>query len=548
MPTELAMNSQPRISIILTVSGADLKYLDIAIHSVEEQYFSNWELCIVDDGTGSDEVVDYLKALNDDRVKRKTLPDKTSNSEALNAGLAMASAPYIGFLGQHDSLSKDALVEVLKAIDAHDPDLIYSDEDFITRDNEVLSTDYKPDFSPETLLSFDYMRNLLVCSTELLSNLGGFREGFEGVEQYDVKLRASEQASRVHHIQTAIYHSRVFDPTQELATLSCGLAHENGKRAVENALKRREISGTVENGFAFGIYRAKRKIQGKPLVSIIIAFRDKPDLLQTCIESILDLSTYANFEIIGINNNSESSETIQTMEDLRKLDERVRFFDYHVPFNYSKINNYGVSLSRGEHVILLNNDTEVISRDWIESMLEFSQREDVGAVGAKLFYECGKVQHAGVIVGLGTAAGHSHKYVDGSHPGYFNRASVIQNISAVTAACLMAKRRLFDELGGLNEDDLKVAFNDTDFCLRLVEVGYTNILTPYCELYHYESLTRGVDDTVEKRDRFDAESEFFQERHKAILDSGDPFYNRNLPRDTESFGLLETRKRRIVSY
>ncbi|MDB4445912.1 glycosyltransferase [bacterium] len=542
------MNSQPRLSIVLAVFDAKLKYLDTAIHSVEEQYYSNWELCIVDDGTGTDEVTRYLAAVTDERIKRTTLSGKSDRAEVLNAGLAMASAPYVGFLKQHDSLSKDALVEVLKALDCHDPDFVYSDEDFITAENKVISTDYKPDFSPETLLSFDYIRNLAVYKSELLQSIGGFREGFGDAERYDMKLRATEQSNRVHHIQVPIYHSRVLDPTKELATLSGPLAHENGKRAVEDALKRRGIAGTVENGFASGIYRAKRTILGEPLVSIVVAFRDKPDLLQTCIESILDLSTYSNFEIIGINNDSQDSKTLEAMESLKQLDERVRILDYNVPFNYSRINNYGVSLSRGEHVVLLNNDTEIISRDWIESLLEHSQREDVGAVGAKLFYECGKVQHAGVIVGLGTAAGHSHKHIDGAHPGYFNRASVIQNISAVTAACLMTKRRLFDELGGLNEENLKVAFNDTDFCLRLMEAGYMNIMTPHCQLYHYESRTRGADDTIEKRDRFESESEFFQERHKEILDAGDPFYNKNLPLDTESFGLLKTRKRRIVSY
>ncbi|MBD3839950.1 MAG: glycosyltransferase, partial [Epsilonproteobacteria bacterium] len=275
-----------------------------------------------------------------------------------------------------------------------------------------------------------------------------------------------------------------------------------------------------------------------PLISIIIPFKDKPELLTMCIESILTKSTYENYEVIGISNNSVEKATFNEMMRLEKLDNRIKFYEYNVPFNYSQINNHAVEkYAKGEHVILLNNDIEIISPEWIENMLEHSQREEIGCVGAKLYYPNDTIQHAGVIIGIGGIAGHSHKYFHKDYPGYFSRLALAQNVSAVTGACLMVKSKIFKELQGLNEENLKIAFNDVDFCLRVQEKGYRNIFTPYCEAYHHESISRGVEDSAEKVARFNSEIEYMQERHKEILKNGDPYYNPNLTLDREDFSL-----------
>jgi len=303
-------------------------------------------------------------------------------------------------------------------------------------------------------------------------------------------------------------------------------------------MSRRNIDAIVINGLIAGTYKVEHKIIGTPLVSIIIPFKDHPELLTMCIESILEKTTYENFEVIGISNNSKETTTFDEMERLESLDVRIKFYEYNVPFNYSAINNYAVkTYAKGEHILLLNNDIEIITKDWIESMLEHSQRKNIGAVGAKLFYPNDTIQHAGVIVGLSGVAGHSHKYFPGDSHGYFGRLAIIQNISAVTAACLMIKKPLFNEIEGLNENELKIAFNDVDFCLRIGELGYLNVYTPYCEAYHHESISRGLEDTVEKKMRFKSEVEYMQKQHKKILLDGDPFYSPKLTLDYEDFSL-----------
>jgi len=293
-------------------------------------------------------------------------------------------------------------------------------------------------------------------------------------------------------------------------------------------LERRRIDGEVIIEKAFGTYRVKRRITGNPLVSIIIPFKDKPELLKKCVDSILKKSTYKNLEIILINNRSLEKETFDLIELLQKKDNRVKLFEYDAPFNFSEINNYGISVAEGEYVLLLNSDTFVINNNWIEAMLEHSQRPEVGAVGAKLYYPNGTVQHAGIIIGIGGVAAESFKGISRMDGGYFNRARIIQNLSAVTGACLMVKKTLYKEIGGFNEEDLKIAFNDIDFCLRIREKGYLNVFTPYAELYHYESASRGYENTPEKKERFGREVRYIRERYVEILKNGDPYYNINL--------------------
>jgi GT2 family glycosyltransferase len=313
---------------------------------------------------------------------------------------------------------------------------------------------------------------------------------------------------------------------------------DKGKKLLEETLERRGIEGEILETNIDHFFRIKRKVIGKPLISIIIAFKDKPELLLTCIGSILKKTTYSNYEIIGISNNSEDRETFKAMESLQQLDSRVSFYEYNIPFNYSKINNHAVfTYAKGEHIILLNNDIEIISEDWIDSMLEHSQRDEVGCVGAKLYYPNDTIQHAGVIIGIGGVAGHSHKGFSRSQYGYFFLLTCIQNVSSVTGACLMIKKNLYEEFGGFNEFDLPIAFNDIDFCLRLIKAGYLNIFTPYAEAYHHESVTRGYEDTKEKVERFQGEVRYMLEKHADYIGSGDPYYNPNLTLEKEDFSL-----------
>ena len=303
-------------------------------------------------------------------------------------------------------------------------------------------------------------------------------------------------------------------------------------------MKRRGIDATIEYGNLNHFFRVKYTIKNNPLVSIIIPFKDKPELLDMSVNSILEKSTYTNYEIIGISNNSEEQETFEMMNALEKKDSRVSFYEYNTEFNYADINNHAVNTyAKGEHILLLNNDIEVIEPTWLEAMLEHSQRDEIGCVGAKLYYPNDTIQHAGVIIGLGGYAGHSHKMYPRDNPGYFNRLNAIQNLSAVTAACLMIKKRIYQEIDGMDDVKFKVAYNDVDFCLRVLEQGYLNLFTPYAQMYHHESISRGYETTPEKIVRFQTEKDALYERHKDILTQGDPYYNPNLTYDREDFSL-----------
>ncbi|MDQ7084456.1 MAG: glycosyltransferase [Sulfurovum sp.] len=398
---------------------------------------------------------------------------------------------------------------------------------------------FKPDYSPDMFLAQNYISHFTLIKKSLVVEVGGWSVGVEGSQDYDLYLKVLELTTKIVHIPKVLYHWRKVAGSTATSFSHKSYAQEAGKKALEHALIRRKIDANVEAGRHAGTYRIKYQIQDIPLISIIIPFKDRPELLKVCIESVLSLSTYLNYEIIGISNNSRETETFALMKRLSNSDKRVKFYDYDVPFNYAKINNYAVNTyAKGQHILLLNNDIEVISPDWIESMLTFSQRENVGAVGAKLYYEDDTIQHAGVSMGVLTLTGHNFRHLGREANGYMGRESVIQNVSAVTAACLMVKKELYTLVEGMNEEKLKIAFNDIDLCLRIQEKGYLNVFTPYCELYHYESLTRGYEDTPEKLKRFSAEVRYMQERHKKILAEGDPYYNINLSVENEDFAIL----------
>ncbi|MBU3014063.1 glycosyltransferase [Poseidonibacter lekithochrous] len=531
-----SFSSKPLISIIMPVYNVDEKWIDLAIKSLHNQWYKNWELCIADDKSTKEETINYLKNINDDKIKIKFLEKNVNISGASNAALKLANGEYIALMDNDDELTPNALYEVVKTINKTNADFIYSDEDKLEMDDSYSEPHFKPDFAPDMFLSQNYISHLGVIRKSLIERVGGWAVGLEGSQDYDLYLKVLEHTNNIVHIPKVLYHWRKVPGSTAAEFSDKSYAQEAGKKALENAMKRRNIQAEVFNGKYPGTYKVEYKIIDDPLVSIIIPFKDKPELLKMCIESILEKSTYKNFEIIGISNNSQEKETFDEMNRIKELDRRINFYEYNVPFNYSDINNHAVNNhAKGEYILLLNNDIEIISTNWIEEMLMHAQRKDIGCVGAKLYYPNDTIQHAGVTMGILTLAGHNFKHLDKNTPGYMGRESIIQNISAVTAACLMIKKSIYDEVKGLNQEDLKIAFNDVDFCLRVQEKGYKNIYTPYCEAYHHESISRGTEDNPEKVERFNKEVKFMQNRHKDILENGDPFYNINLTLTKENF-------------
>ena len=528
----------PQVSIIMAVFNVDPKWLKLAVKSVENQWYKNWQLCIVDDNSGNPKTLKYLKSIRSPEIKIQFLTANEGISAASNTAIAMATGDYIALMDHDDELTADALFEVVKAINEQETEFIYSDEDKLELDGSFSEPHFKPDYSPDMFLSQNYLSHLGVIKKSLIEKVGGFSVGLEGAQDYDLYLKVLEHTNKFTHIPKVLYHWRKIPGSTAAAFDDKSYAQDAGAEALTRALKRRKVDAEVMSGKYPGTYRVKYVIHRQPLVSIVIPFKDKPELLRICVDSILEKSSYSNFEIIGISNNSSEEATVVEMERLKTLDARISFYEHNVPFNFSEINNYAVrNHANGEHIQLLNNDIEIISPDWIESLLEFSQREDVGAVGAKLYYPDGNLQHAGIIMGIGGIAGHSHKYLEGSHHGYFSRPNIVQNLSAVTGACLMVKRQIYDEIDGLDEDNLKIAFNDVDFCLRIREKGYLNVFTPYCEAIHHESISRGHEITLEQQERFNREVDYMAMRHGKLLEQGDPYYNHALTLEHEDFSL-----------
>ncbi len=533
-----AMATRPRISLIMPVYDVKPCWLVAAVESVRDQFYPDWELCIVDDGStdvATRQALSDLTCDSDVRIKIQRLPRNTGIATASNAAIALATGDYIGLLDNDDELTRDALLETALAINANSPDIVYSDEDKLETDGTLVEPHFKPDFSPEYFFSVNYLCHFTVIRGELLRKIGGFRNGFDGAQDFDLLLRATENGERVVHIPKVLYHWRKSETSTASSSAAKPAASAAGLRALAESLSRRGIDATAEHGPYPTTYRVRRAIAGQPLVSILLPFRDKPNLLATCVKSILDKTDYPRFEILGIDNGSIEPATHVLMHELAAMDARVRFIRHDVPFNFSAINNFAARQAQGEHLLFLNNDTEVISPCWMRAMLEHSQRPEVGVVGAKLLYPDDRIQHGGVIIGIGGVAGHAHLLQPGDHPGYFARAQLPQELSAVTFACAMSRRSTFAILGGLNETDLTIAFNDIDYCLRAREVGLLILYTPYAVLYHHESRTRGYEDNPEKQSRFARETAYMQQRHAGILQRGDPYYNPNLRLDTHDF-------------
>lgn len=531
--------NQPKISIIVPTYNTPLDFLKPMIESVRSQTYDNWELCIAD-GSNREETLSFLKQIisQDQRIKLKLLTANAGIAVNTNEAIGLASGEYLTFLDHDDTLAPFALYEVVSALnDVPETDLLYSDEDKLSqRGDNRLKPHFKPDWSPDTLRSYNYITHLLVIKRSLLDKVGHIREGFEGSQDFDLVLRATEQADKITHIPKVLYHWREHANSTSSNIKSKSYASYSTKKAVAAHLVRLKMAGRVVDGPFFGSCRVIFDLPSKlPLVSIIIPTKDQAELLHRCIKSILNNSTYLNYEIILIDTGSTEVATEKLYSELKKQPQII-FLRWDKPFNYSAVNNFAATHAKGDQLLFLNNDIEIISSDWIESMLEFATRPDVGAVGAKLLYPDVTLQHAGVILGIGGVAGHSHKYFPGSSFGYFGRLAIPQNLSAVTAACVMIPRPVFDSVKGF-EEGYAIAFNDVDLCMRIRALGKLIVWTPHAELYHHESKTRGYEDTPAKQARFKGEIDRFQARWGEVLAKGDPYYNPNLSLVKEDFSL-----------
>lgn len=519
---------QPRISIVTPVYNVAEAWLRRAVESVRDQAYENWELCLVNDASTAPHIRPILEeyAGLDGRIKVVHLLENEGIAGASNHGLRAATGEYVGFLDHDDELYPEALFEVVRLLN-RDPgvDMFYSDEDKIELDGRRTSAFFKPDWSPDLLLCMNYLCHFAVYRRSVLEEVGGFRGGFDGSQDWDLILRVSERTQRIAHIPKILYGWRKIAGSAAGSVTAKPYAYTAGRAAIQDALARRGLEGRVEI-VGPGRYQVRYAVRGRPKVSLVIPVKDRIDLTRRCVESVESKSTYRNFEIVIIDNGSVEE---QSQRYLQTLASRHRVLRYDRPFNYSAINNLGASQASGDYLLFLNNDVEVVSRDWLEAMLGHAQRPEVGAVGARLLFPSGRMQHGGVfVVGTETAfALHAFKHLPGDSPCYFGFHEATRNWSAVTGACMMVRRSVFDEVGGF-EEGLRVAFNDVDLCLRMRQRGYLIVYTPLATLIHHESATRKVLHPME-------DVRLVHERWKEIIERGDPYYNPNLTRVREDF-------------
>lgn len=534
------MKFQPKISIVMPVYDPPLHLLEEAILSVRKQLYPEWELCIADDASKNDAVRVLLgrNAEEDSRIKIVYRNENGHISAASNSALELATGEYVALMDNDDLLPEHALFWVAQAIIGNpDAGLIYSDEDKINETGERYDPYFKCAFNYELFLAQNMICHLAVYRRDLIEAVGGFRVGFEGSQDYDLALRVTEQisVSRVVHVPRVLYHWRAIAGSTALSSDEKYYAVEAGRRAVSEHLQRNGLSAFVEPAPEVPYMNRVRFVSPGllPLVSIIIPTRDCSELLGLCINSILQRTSYSTYELIIIDNGSVEPKTAQLFEKLPK--DKITIVHDNSPFNYSAINNLGAKVAKGKYLCLMNNDIEIITPDWLEEMLSFAVNPDVGCVGARLWYPDGRLQHGGIILGINGVAGHAYKKSLRSQTGIMNRAKLHQNLSAVTGACLLVGRHIYEKVGGLDETFV-VALNDVDFCLRVREAGYRNVWTPYAEMFHHESASRGLDDSPEKQDRFYGEFLRMQKRWGNDL-LNDPAYSPNLTLDFEDCSL-----------
>ena len=494
------------------------------------QTYAHWELCIADASTQA-HVRPLLERLAraDSRIRVQYLTDNRGIAGNTNAAIAMATGAFVAFLDHDDTLAPWALHTVVEAINRQpSAAFIFSDEDKLDEKGQRVDPCFKPGWSPDVLRTHNYVCHLLVLSRELVTRLGGVREGFDGAQDYDLVLRASEQAREIVHIPRVLYHWRLHPQSTAANTDSKQYLIEAGRKALAEHLERGGCSATVHAAGKPGMYRVAYQLREQPLVSAIIPNRDSPDMLHRVIES-LEQSTYANFEVLILENGSANEDTFAYYRDLQRKP-NVRVLKWDQPFNYSAINNFGAAHAHGSVLLFLNNDVQAIHPDWLEAMVSHAVRPEIGAVGAKLLFADGSVQHAGLVLGMGGVAGHAYSRFPQDAPGYLDQMRLVQNVAAVTGACLMTRRDVFTKAGGLDERFV-LAYNDVDYGMRVRSLGYRVLWTPEAELYHLESKMRGYEDDPAKRERFVREFELFQRVWVLELAAGDPFYNPNFRLD-----------------
>ncbi len=566
---ETVFANMVKISILVPLWNNKREFQIEMLDSVMNQTYQNWELCLAD---GSDEAHSYMGDIcreyaekSQGRIVYKKLEKNGGIAGNTNACLAMATGEYIGLLDQDDILHPSVLFEYVKAINEQGADYLYCDETtFKSGDiNHMLTMHFKPDFAPDNLRANNYICHFSVFKRSLLDGDELFRTKYDGSQDHDMILRLTDNAEKIVHVPRLMYYWRCHAGSVASGIEAKPYAVEAAKGAVAEHLRKHGFEHfKIESTRAFEtIFRIRYEIIGTPKISIVIANKDHAEDLRRCVTSILEKSTYDNYEIIIVENNSTTKEIkeyygellgcdyeaavaeqrrAQGQEDvvLRSEDKKITLVIYNKPFNYSAVNNLGVKYADGKYILLLNNDTEVITVNWMEELLMYAQREDVGAVGAKLYYADKTIQHAGVVIGLGAhrTAGHSHYKQHRQNLGYMGRLCYTQNVTAVTGACLLVKKSLYEEVGGL-EEGFAVSLNDVDFCLKLREKGMLNVFTPFAELFHYESISRGLDDNGEKAERYNRESAIFREKWSAQLAAGDPYYNSNFSLDRSDFSL-----------
>lgn len=536
------MLTHPIISVVMPVYNPAEIYLRACLDSVLAQSYPHWELCIADDRSPKAHVQRVLREYEakDSRIKVVYREQNGHISAASNSALQIAKGDFVALLDHDDALPEHALLFMAQAIcERPDTQILYSDEDKLNGRGERFDPHFKSDWNPDLFFSQNYVSHLGVYRRSLLQQIGGFRLGVEGSQDQDLLLRCLPHvtATQIVHIPRVLYHWRTVEGSTALASGEKSYTTDAGIQALRDYFAGQQPGVRVEAGLVPNTYRVRYPIpEPAPLVSLLIPTRDRRALTETAVRSILERSTYTRFEILILDNGSVEQETLDFFAQIQREDSRVRVLRYDHPFNYSAINNFGARHAKGSIVGLVNNDVEVINPEWLTEMVSHCLRPEIGCVGAKLYYSNDTLQHAGVIVSLGGVAGHSHKHFPRNHPGYFHRLSLVQTLSAVTAACLLIRKDIFEQVSGLDEENLHVAFNDVDFCLKVREAGYRNLWTPYAELYHYESISRGAEDSPEKIARFNREVNFMKSKWGRHLEV-DPFYSPNLTKDREDFSI-----------
>lgn len=523
----------PLISILVPVYNTPIPYLQACIESVQDQYYPCWELCIADDASPDPRVREALNsyAEKDSRIKIAYREQNGHISAASNTALAMAAGDFTALLDHDDILAPFALYEAVRSLREHPEwDMLYTDEDKIDEGGKRAAPYFKPDWSPDTLLSSMYTCHLGVYRTGVLKEIGGFREGYEGAQDYDLMLRFTEKTQRVGHVPQILYHWRMIEGSTALTPGEKGYAWEAGYRALRDAFGRRGIDAQVHGFDDIPYYDVAYTIDKSDHVTVVIPTRDHGDDLTKCVDSIYE-RTHMPFDILIVDNGSTDADTLALFESYKEKYDNFGVLRLDIPFNFSRLNNEAAKAAEGNLLLFLNNDTAVITDGWLSRMAGHARQPGIGAVGAKLYYPDDTIQHCGVLLGVGGVANHAYLGLSRADNGYFAGTRIVQNMSAVTGACLMVKRDLFLKLGGFNEDQLAVAFNDIDLCLRLMEAGYRNVIIPAVALYHDESKSRGNDNQRVHRDRFQSEIDWMEERYGDAL-AHDPYYNINLTRDS----------------